>query len=238
MMKQQLIPHGPRFQVGKMNFEASEILDLLSEYLTEQRKEKMAQVIDDRTYHVTPVLDGVYDLGNVNAVMRTSEALGFQSLHVIQTESKFRVANRIAKGTDKWLDVKKWKTHAECLQFLKEKGYRIYATHVDEKATPLAELDFISRPVALVFGNEGEGVSKEILETADERCYIPMAGFVESFNISVAAALSLYHIRQDRIKQLGKNGDLTDEEKKWLLAAYTVRNVRPAEKILERLRGI
>ena len=96
------------------------------------------------------------------------------------------------------------------------------------------EIEF-SKPTALVLGNEADGISKEMIELADETAIIPMHGFVQSFNISVAGAISFYHIMRERERTLGKSGDLTDAEKLVLRAEFSLRSSKNPERLIEEL---
>ena len=118
---------------------------------------------------------------------------------------------------------------------LKDAGYRIIATHV-EHGQPIDDMPF-DTPTALVFGNERDGVSDEMLAHADARVVVPMAGFTRSFNISVAAALCLYHIRQARSARFGRHGDLSADETRLLTAVYYVQSVDFSKRVLLRARG-
>jgi len=169
----------------------------------------------------------------VSAVMRTAEALGYQSVHVVESAERFKSSTRTTQGSDKWLDVFRWKTPAKCVAHLRRKGYRIVVTHLDAQ-TQLQDLDF-TEPTALVFGNEANGVSDEMLSLADERCIIPMTGFVKSFNISVAAAVALYHAYRQRVATLGQQGDLDDASRDRLRAEFYMRSVKEFEAIIDRL---
>lgn len=228
-------PHSGPIQVGSLNVTAEQVLELAAPYLTESRRARIDAVVENRTYSVVPVMENIYDRGNISAVMRSSEALGFQAAHVIELSERFKEANRVTKGADKWLDVVRWKSTAACVNDFKKRGYKIYATHL-EAAVPIGEVDW-SQPSAIVFGNEKDGVSKQMLEMADQRVIIPMMGFVQSFNISVAAAISLYHIYQDRVRRLGRHGDLTEDEKSVLRALYCLRAAKNPERLLKRLLG-
>ncbi len=209
------------------------MVDILSEFVSDERKQRIEQVIAHRTYTVTPVIDGVFDMGNVSAVMRTSEALGYQSVHIIESAERFKSSTRTTQGSDKWLDVFRWKTPTECVEHLRARGYRLVVTHLDAQKR-LEDVDF-TNPTALVFGNEANGVSDEMLSLADEHCIIPMIGFVESFNISVAAAVALYHAYQQRVAALGSQGDLDDASRDRLRAEFYMRSVREHEAIIDRL---
>ena len=225
-------PDPDRFTFGGRAFEPDEIVETLGPYITDERAARIEQVLSGRTFGIATVVEGLVNLGNVSAVMRSAEALGCQRFHVITGGSTFKNSARTSLGAEKWLDVYRWHAPAECADYLREEGYRIVVTHVDEKSVPIDVVDFSTR-TALVFGNERDGVSGEMLELADERIVIPMAGFVESFNISVAAAVTLYHALRDRQARRGRTGDLTSVELCELRAATYLRSVRSARAILE-----
>ncbi len=226
-------PHREPFEVQGHELTAREIVGLLADQMTDRRRERIDEVIDGRTYDVATVFDGPYDRGNVSAVIRTAEGLGFGPLHVIETQEEFKEANRVTQGADKWLDIFKWKTPAECVTHLKDRGYRIVATHL-EASKPIHEIDF-SGPTAMVFGNERDGVCDEVLEAADVRCIIPMPGFSQSFNISVAAALTLYHIYRFRVDNLGGHGNLTERERELLRASFYLRGINQPDRLIPKL---
>ncbi|MES2962640.1 MAG: RNA methyltransferase [Bdellovibrionota bacterium] len=227
-------PHDGRFVFGDATLTASEVLELLEPQLTAERQERIRLTVAGRTCNVATVLEDIYDRGNVSAVLRSAEALGFQCAHVIELGEKFKSSARVTQGADKWLDVRKWKSTGECVAELKRLGYRIVATHLDSKAKPIGEIDF-TKPTALVLGNEKDGISKEMIESADETTIIPMHGFVQSFNISVAGAVSMYHIMRERERVLGRSGDLTDEEKLVLRAEFSLRSSKNPERLIEEL---
>ena len=209
------------------------VIRTLSEFVTEERRQRIDAVLAARTRTVVPVVEGIVNMGNVSAVMRTAEALGYQDLHVITGTTQFKDSRRTSIGAEKWLDVYHWENSAACAERLREAGHRIIATHVDASARAIEEFDF-TEPTAIVLGNELEGVSPEMLEAADYRCFLPMTGFVESYNISVAAAIALYHAYRDRLHRLGRHGDLSKEEQEELRAAFYLRSVRGGEAILRR----
>ena len=210
----------------------AEVMQHVFPLLTEDRQKKIERVAKGRCFDISVVLEGIYDRGNISAVMRTAEGLGFSNFHIIETFEKFKNANRVTQGADKWVEAKKWKSTREYIEFAKKNKIRICVTSL-EAAKPIHEIDF-STPLALVLGNEKDGVSKEIIEAADERVIIPMPGFVQSFNISVAGALCLYQIYQDRLKRLGKVSDVTEEQIAILKAHYALRTLDSAEDILKQ----
>jgi tRNA (guanosine-2'-O-)-methyltransferase len=121
-----------------------------------------------------------------------------------------------------------------CIEHLKQNGYQIVVIHLDPTSRPISEIDF-SQPTALVLGNEKDGVSEVMIAAADERILLPMAGFVQSYNISVAAALGCYHIYLDRMRRLGRSGSLNQKEIAILQAAYYLRSLDSAEDVLKEL---
>lgn len=216
---------------GSLKVNYQDVMKHIFPLLTDERQRKITNVVNERCFNISVVLESIYDRGNTSAVMRSAEGLGFSNFHVIETFEKFKEANRVTQGADKWLEVKKWKTSKECIDHLKKNKIRICVTSL-QASRPLQEIDF-STPLALVLGNEKDGVSKEMLEAADERVILPMPGFVQSFNISIAGALCLYHIWYDRKQKLGSNADLTNEQKEILKAAYAMRTMDSAESILK-----
>jgi tRNA (guanosine-2'-O-)-methyltransferase len=227
-------PHKATFDFADRSLSATELLKLMQPYLTPERQERIREAVEGRTCDVVPVLENIYDRGNISAVLRSAEAMGYQCAHVIEIGEKFKSANRVTKGADKWLDVHRWKSTKECTTELKRLGYQILATHLDANAKPIGEMDF-TRPTAIVFGNEKDGISQEMIAEADHTVIIPMHGFVQSFNISVAAAIALYHIYLERLRKLGRQGDLSDQEKEILRAHYSLRSSDNPERLIEEL---
>lgn len=221
---------------GKHQVDYQQVLTHVFPILTDERQRKIQQVAQERCFNISVVLESIYDRGNTSAVMRSAEGLGFSQFHVIETFEKFKEANRVTQGADKWLEVKKWKSSKACIDELKKNKIRICVTSL-EASKPLHEVDF-SQPLALVLGNEKQGVSQEMLDAADERVILPMPGFVQSFNISIAGALCLYHIYLDRKTKLGSNADLNPTEIDILKANYAMRTLDSAESILKAKLGL
>lgn len=227
---------GP-FTIKGETFSPREVLDALNPYLTPERRERIRRVVARRTYSVVPVLEGLYDNGNVCAVLRSAEALGLQEAHIIELSVKHKEAKRVTQGAEKWLDIRTWGATKPCLDRVKEKGYRILAAHVGD-ARLIETFDF-TQPTAVLFGNERDGLSRFALDRADDRVVVPMLGFTRSFNISVAAALCFYHIVRDRCARMGRHGDLTETQVERLTASFYLRSLATAEDILldARKRG-
>ena len=206
-------------------------------FLLPERRARIDEVVANRTRTLTLVMEAFADVQNVNAVMRTAEAFGIQELHVIEGPMKaFDRNKKISQNADKWLEVVRWKTTEECLAHLKSRGFLVYATHLGEGSRGLTELSF-ARPVALVFGNEHRGVSPAARAAAD-LCYaIPMRGFTQSFNVSVATAVSLFQAVERRTVERGRHGDLEPAEAEALRARFYTKSVKQRARIAKAERA-
>jgi tRNA (guanosine-2'-O-)-methyltransferase len=206
-------------------------------FLLPERRARIDEVVAGRTRTLTLVLEAFADPQNVNAVVRTAEALGLQELHVVEGPQKRWDRNKkISQNADKWLDVVRWKGTAECLSALRDRGFRVYATHLDGEALPLQSLSF-AEPVALVLGNEHRGVSAEALALADERFVIPMSGFSRSLNVSVAAAIALWRAVERRVAERGRHGDLPGAEAEALRQRFYRLSVKQRTRIAKAERA-
>ncbi len=202
-------------------------------FLLEVRKEKIDRVVEQRTRTFTVVLDRLEDSFNMAAVLRTCEAMGVQEVHVVvNPEAPFLPNSRVAQGCDKWLDVKLYKTFAECREHLKGRGFALYASAIREGATSLYSLRFDSK-IAIIFGNERFGVSEEVLSGVDGTFWIPMRGFSQSINISAAASACISRAIAWREEHLGKVGDLTAEEAQALRERFYVLAVKQRKRIFK-----
>ncbi len=209
-------------------------------FLVPERKARIDEVVANRTRTLTIVLEAFCDPQNVNAVLRTCEAFGIQEVHVVEGPMKPYDRNKkITQNADKWLDVRRWRSTRECLAHLRGQGFAIYATHLGPGARRLEGLPFGGK-VALVLGNERRGVSGEAVSFADASYAIPMAGFVQSLNVSVAAAISIAKAVERRQAERGRHGDLPDEEaaalreRFYVLAVKQRARVAKAERVAER----
>jgi tRNA (guanosine-2'-O-)-methyltransferase len=199
--------------------------------LLPERKARIDEVVAGRTRTLTVVMEAFCDPQNVNAVLRTCEAFGVQELHAVEGPMKRWDRNKkISQNADKWLDVRRWRSTGECLLHLRSEGFAIYVTHLGPGSRALGDLSFAGK-VALVFGNESRGVSEQALRLADATYAIPMRGFVESFNVSVAAALSIAKAVERREAERGRHGDLGEEEAAALRERFYVLAVKQRARI-------
>lgn len=176
-----------------------------------RRPARMKLVAGRRWVGLTVVLDGLHDPHNISAVLRSCDGFGVQRVHLIGDPADLPVNAQITRGCEKWLSLHYHAESAECASALRAEGFQLWAADPDRQATPLDEIDF-SRKVALVFGAEHAGLSDELLSCCDGRYRIHMAGFSQSLNVSVAAAVSLYVATSARGRALGRHTDLEDAE--------------------------
>jgi len=199
--------------------------------LSDDRRARILSVISARLSSVTVVLDRLLDPHNTAAILRTSEGLGISKAHIVSHESQDALAHRrVTQDADKWLDVELHATGAEAAARLKALGYEVWAGHLDAKAVRHTDLS-AARPIALLFGNEHEGPSRETLAACTGTFQIPMAGFTQSFNVSVAAGIALAHLTARRRAHLDAAGDLPEAERVALQERFTLLAARLARRL-------
>lgn len=202
----------------------------LASELTPRRLARIIDVLLRRLTSVTVVMENLADPHNVSAVLRTSEGLGLDAIHVVEQPNRWEKNTAISMGADRWIDVVKYHGLARCLGDLGARGFQLFAADVGDGCVPVHAID-VTRPVALVFGSEHSGLSKRALSLTDARFTVPMYGFVESFNVSVSAALALYDVSSRRRAGLMETGDLDDAQLLDRADLYMRRAVRNPEII-------
>jgi tRNA (guanosine-2'-O-)-methyltransferase len=174
-----------------------QLLDHLLTFVSDNKRQLFDKVIDNRTRYLTVVLEDIFQPHNASAVLRTCDCFGIQDVHIIENVNQYEVIPDVALGASKWLNIYRYNRHdvntLHCIQQLKNRGYRIVATTPHKDGYNIDELP-VSQKTALLFGTERMGLSDEALSLSDAFVKIPMLGFTESFNISVSAALFLYHL--------------------------------------------
>lgn len=210
----------------------AEYLTYLEGFLTENRKAKFLEILKARTNHFTVAIEDVYQMHNTSAVMRSCDVFGLQELHVVEQKYGKKIDSQIAMGAQKWVDVFQYPSNQSCLKALKAKGYQIVATtpHVD--SCLLEDFD-ISKKSALFFGTERDGLSEEVMSQADCFLKIPMVGFTESLNISVAAAIILQNLT-NRLRNSNMCWKLTEAEIFCKQIDWTRKSIKDVERIEQR----
>lgn len=217
--------------------EKYKLRDYFFGFMTERRAALFEQVLQNRTRYLTIVLEDIYQSHNTSAVLRSCDCFGVQDVHIIENSNPYEVNPDIALGSSQWLSLKHYNQGENntrlCLQELRQKGYRIVATTPRMEAPTLDEFDIASGKIALVFGTEKDGLTGEAVSMADQLVRIPMVGFTESFNISVSAALCLYHFTT-AIRKSEASWQLSEDERLDVLLDWCRVSIRKSHE-LEKL---
>ncbi len=213
----------------------TKLLTYLEGFVTEKRKNLFRQILKNRTRHFTVVLEDIYQQHNSSAVIRSCEIFGIQDVHVIENKYISNVSKNIAKGSQKWLSFHNYKKETNntktCLNSLKGKGYQLIATSPHHNSCLLHDFD-ITKKSAFIFGVEKTGVSNEVINNADGILKIPMVGFTESLNISVAAAIILENLTY-KLRTSSINWNLTHKEEEELYTQWIEKTIKNVDKIKE-----
>ena len=211
------------------------LLKYFEGYLTDNRKALFKKILEDRTRHFTVVLEDIFQPHNASAVVRTCDIFGIQDIHSIENKYTNKVSRHVAKGSQKWITSQRYKSDGDntqiCLDSLREKGYQIIATTPHNNSCLLQDFD-VTKKSAFIFGVEAEGVSETVKEQADGFLKIPMVGFTESLNISVAAAIILQGVTT-KLRMSDVDWKLSKEEKKALYLNWVKKTIKNVDKIEE-----
>lgn len=204
--------------------------------LTDQRLQRLTEVAHNRQRDLTVILENVHDPHNIGAILRSCDSVGIHEIFIIYTEDRLTEEDNIepgktsSSGSDKWVQVNLFRDIESCFEAVRKNYDRILATGLTQEAENLYELD-LTTSVALMFGNESEGLSEKALELADGNFVIPQAGFVKSLNISVACAVSVYEAYRQRTMK-DESLDENTEWKQALIEKY--KSIHATTKLLKR----
>lgn len=172
--------------------------------ITADREQRLKSVAAMRQTDVVLVLENVHDPHNIGAVLRTCDSVGIAEVFIVYTEEQLTeqtlekgLNSKTSSGARKWIKTSLFNSVSDCIQELKKRKLKTYGTHLEEEARPIYDCDFTT-PVAIVLGNEHDGLSQEFLNALDGNIYIPQVGMVQSLNISVACAVILYELFRQR----------------------------------------
>ena len=208
-----------------------ELLNYLETYITENRRQRFNSVLSNRTQHFTVATEDVYQLHNTSAVMRTCDVFGVQELSIIEEQNVKRIDREIAMGAQKWVDLNRFNTAKDCINYMKNEGYQIVATTPHNDDSLLQDFD-ISKKTCFFFGRETEGLSQDVIDSADCFLKIPMVGFTESLNISVSAAIILQHVTT-KLKSSNIDWQLTEEERNAIKLDWIKKTIHSYDRIVE-----
>ena len=213
-------------------------IENLEKFITERRKNKFAEVLNNRTRYLTVVLEDLYQPHNASAVLRSCDLFGVQDIHIIENQNEYTVNPEIAVGASKWLNTIKYdkleNNTLDAINKLKKQGYRIVATTPHTNDIELKDFDITKGKFALVFGSELPGITEIVKENADEFLKIDMYGFTESFNISVSVALFLREL-VEKLHKSDLDWKLTENEYQQIYLQWLKTTVKDSENILKKL---
>ncbi|MDX1328403.1 MAG: RNA methyltransferase [Arenibacter sp.] len=210
----------------------SQLLAYLEGFITPKRKQRFLDILEERTKYLTVAAEDVYQMHNMSAVIRSCDIFGVQEAHLIESKFGKRLDKSISMGAQQWVDAIRYNNTTDCITALKQQGYRIVATTPHENGVLLPDFEFEGK-TALFFGTERDGLSEEVMESADAYLTIPMVGFTESLNISVSAAIIMHQLTT-LLKKSDIKWQLTEEEKLEKRLDWTKKSVRSIEDVLKR----
>lgn len=211
------------------------LINHFNEFIVDERRELFEKKIQERTKHITIVLENIYQGRNISASIRSADCFGIQDVHIIENNNLFNQDPSVSIGSEKWISLyrynQKKQNTKDTINKLKRDGYKIIVTTPHAKAKTLYDLN-ISNKNALLFGSEGDGCSEIALNMADEKIKIPLYGFSESFNISVSVALCLQHLTF-KLRKSNFNWKLTNQEKEKIMLQWLKKSINSSNKIEE-----
>jgi tRNA (guanosine-2'-O-)-methyltransferase len=214
----------------------SGLFEYLKQFVTPARLQRFEEVISHRTRHVTVVLENIYQSHNASAVLRSCDCFGIQDVHIIENSNPYQVNEEIALGSEKWLSLYHYSSEknntVSCLEQLKKKGYKIVATTPHKDDFLISNIPLEDK-IAVVFGTELTGITKDVENLADYFVKIPMFGFTESFNISVSAAIAMYELSK-RLFCSEIKWQLSDADQEIILIEWLKNSIKSSDQLVKK----
>ena len=211
-----------------------DLIEHMSGCVTEKRLAILKQVLAERTRYITVLLEDIYQSQNASAVLRTCDCTGIQDVHIVEERNEYEINRDVALGADRWLSLNYYSEGEDniysAIKTLKKEGYRIVATSPHKDGSTPENFDLQKGKAVLMFGTELNGLTHRALELADEYIQIPMAGFTESYNISVSAAITLYTLRK-RLESSSLQWKMGELEQSELLLNWLRTTIKMSDQI-------
>ena len=206
------------------------LIQFLSGFVTSERLDLFNRILALRTNYLTVVLEDLYQTQNTSAVVRTADCFGIQNVHVIENKHAFEVNPDVVRGASNWVSVIQHNgtemNTPEALRRLRQDGYRIVVATPHDHDVDLENFDLGKGKAAIVFGCERPGLTEWAMKEADEYMKIPMVGFTESLNVSVAVAVTLHHLTHQLRNHTDIDWHLTDKEKQEILLDWLRTSIK------------
>lgn len=212
----------------------AQLYEAAAELFSENKRQLFDRLVQNRTRHISVVLEDIFQSHNASAVLRSCDCFGVQDVHVIEDRNKYAPNSEVSMGSDKWVDYYKHPDILQTYDELRAKGYKIVATLPHENDTMITDLD-VSQPIALVFGTELTGLTQQAIDNADAYVKVPMYGFTESFNISVCAALSLFYLTEKMRANPAINWRLSEEEQLTLKLYWCMQVIHDGRRVMKKI---
>ena len=220
--------------------ENQSIINYLKEFTTEERYNRICEIIEKRTRHFTIIVENLYQSHNVSAILRTAECLGIQDVHIIENNFEYEISKQVSLGSQKWLSIYRYNQQMNntitCLRAVKEKKYKIIAALPHTNDCMLEDIP-IDEKTAFLFGTELDGLTQEAIAMADGFVKIPMYGFTESYNVSVSAAIAMSNMNE-RLRKSALNWSLSESEKSDLQLDWLKKSIKDSDRIVKRFCGV
>ena len=216
----------------------ADLIKFLSGFVTTERLNLFNRILSLRTNYLTVVLEDLYQTQNTSAVVRTADCFGIQNVHVIENKHTFEVNPDVVRGASNWISVIQHNGTAmntpAALQKLRREGYRIVVATPHDHDVDLERFNLEKGKAAIVFGCERPGLTEWAMKEADEYMKIPMVGFTESLNVSVAVAVTLHHLTHQLRNHSDIDWQLTESEKQKLLLDWLRTSIKRVDLLEEK----
>tara|TARA_B100000787_G_C16175779_1_gene288939 strand:+ start:1002 stop:1688 length:687 start_codon:yes stop_codon:yes gene_type:complete len=213
------------------------LVQYLKEFVVDERRELFEEKIQQRTKHITVVLENIFQGRNISASIRSADCFGVQDVHVIENDNIFNDDSEVSMGADKWVTTTIYNQEedntAKAIKKLKEEGYQVIAATPHNTDCDLYDIEISEQKIALIFGAEVRGCSEQTLKLADKRMRIPMYGFTESFNISVSVSLSLQHLTY-KMRNSAVNWKMSQDQQDETLLQWLRNSIKSSTQIEEK----
>jgi tRNA (guanosine-2'-O-)-methyltransferase len=220
----------------------TELIQFLSGFVTPERLSLFNKILSIRTNYLTVVLEDLYQTQNTSAVVRTADCFGIQNVHVIENKHIFEVNPDVVRGASNWVSVIQYNGTAmntpEALQKLRREGYRIVVATPHDHDVDLESFNLGKGKAAIVFGCERPGLTEWAMKEADEYMKIPMVGFTESLNVSVAVAVTLHHLTHQLRNHTDIDWHLTEIEKQKILLDWLRTSIKRVDLLEQKFEEL
>ncbi len=219
-----------------MNYLNKKIL-FLKQFVTKSRWDNFIRTVENRTNFVTIILEDIYHEHNISACLRSADCFGIQNVNIIEHKHAFKDNKEISMGASKWININRYKKTSSAIKKLKKDGYKIVLTSPHNSEKTIFDNSLIKNKVAILFGSEVNGCSNDAKKLADEFISIPMYGFTESYNISVAVALTLQQLTK-QIRKSKLNWQLCQHEKNEIVEDWLKKSIKSSEMLEKQFNSI